>query len=45
MRYHFMSLTTGALERNIVCVIRTVVKDIIKFKMLNVRWTYSRKGF
>lgn len=45
MKYHFMSLQTGELQKNVFGVIKVIIEDFRLFKTFNIRWSYSKAGF
>lgn len=44
-KYKFMSKTTGEVVTNIFKVLRTIYIDRKIYKIWNLKWSYSRKGF
>lgn len=44
-RYHWMSMETGEIVRNLCGVIRAIIIDRRHFRAWNMPWKYSAKGW
>ena len=45
MTYHFMSNATGEIVPTLLDVIRTALNDLLHYHIVNLKWSYSHKGF